>query len=107
MSAHTNGPWRIVGRTRLIGGEVIGHLISHGVNGYADGPEGYVCTTNGATEADAILIAAAPRLLEELQRLVNIADSGLFRDRAELSIATHPAYDDARELIKSIIGETK
>jgi tRNA G10 N-methylase Trm11 len=36
-----------------------------------------------------------------------VGDSGLFRDRAELSIATHPAYDDARELIKSIIGETK
>ncbi len=64
MSAkHTPGPWRIEGYTRLIGGEVTGHTISHGVNNYADGPEGYVCTTNGTSEADARLIAAAPDLL--------------------------------------------
>lgn len=64
MSAqHTPGPWRIEGYTRLIGGEVIGHTISHGVNSYADGPEGYVCTTHGTSDADAILIAAAPTML--------------------------------------------
>jgi hypothetical protein len=103
---HTPGPWRIEGYSKLISGEVIGHTISHGVNGYGDGPDGYVCTTSGTTEADAHLIAAAPRLLEELQRLVAIAESGLFRDRAELSIATLAAYDDARELIKSATGET-
>lgn len=72
MSAqHTPAPWRIEGYTRLIGGEVIGHTISHGVNSYADGPAGYVCTTNGTSEADAILIAAAPDLLEALQYVLS------------------------------------
>ena len=72
MSAkHTPGPWRIEGYTRLIGGEVTGHTISHGVNNYRDGPEGYVCTTNGTSEADARLIAAAPDLLEALQYVMS------------------------------------
>lgn len=102
MSAHTKGPWMALPDNpkadyywRVSDGEnfVCQMFSKH-------------CEFDNA-KANARLIAAAPRLLEELQRLVNIADSGLFRDRAELSIATHPAYDDARELIKSIIGETK
>ena len=105
MSKHTPAPWHVEGRT--VYGAKSGHIISHGINSHGDGPKGYVCNTSGTTEADARLIAAAPRLLEELQRLVAIADSGQFRDRAELSIAAHPAYDDARELIKSATGETK
>ena len=101
MSAkHTGGTWRAAAKpSSIVGWPII------------SAPQGKsVANVHGTDEesaANARLIAAAPRILEELQRLVNIADSGLFRDRAELSIATHPAYDDARELIKSIIGETK
>lgn len=78
MSAkHTPGPWRIEGYTRLLGGGVTGHTISHGVNNYRDGPEGYVCTTNGTSEADARLIAAAPDLFDALQDIVADDDAGV------------------------------
>ena len=104
MSAHTPGPWVAHYSDKFDNYQIFG--------AGKTGLRPWICNTKCESvpahhDANARLIAAAPRLLEELQRLVNIADSGLFRDRAELSIATHPAYDDARELIKSITGETK
>ncbi len=94
MSAkHTPGPWRIEGYTRLIGGEVTGHTISHGVNNYRDGPEGYVCTTNGTSEADARLIAAAPDLLEALQFAASSLDQ-LYRNIAEFGTVTDGEFLD-------------
>lgn len=57
-------------------------------------------------EQIARLWAAAPNLVDIVRRLVAIADTGAWRDRAELSIAAHPAYDDARELLAAISKAT-
>ena len=65
---HTPGPWRVEGI--LTHRVKPGHIISHGLNEYRDGPEGYVCDTLGTTYADALLIAAAPELLAALQALL-------------------------------------
>ena len=107
MSAHTPGPWSWVDTSWEYNHIYAARKLCATVHTDQDVTEETEDACAKVMNANARLIAAAPRLLEELQRLVNIADSGLFRDRAELSIATHPAYDDARELIKSIIRETK
>lgn len=72
MSAkHTPGPWRVEGRMTERGA-LTGHIISHGRNGYGDGPDGYVCKTKGTSEADANLIAAAPELLKALTMIAEM-----------------------------------
>jgi hypothetical protein len=58
MANHTPGPWRIEGHRSLANGAK-DYIISHGVNSYGDGPEGYVARVE-ASKADATLIAAAP-----------------------------------------------
>jgi hypothetical protein len=70
---HTPGPWRVEGI--LTHRVKPGHIISHGLNEYRDGPEGYVCDTLGTTYADALLIAAAPELLEACQTLATLLDT--------------------------------
>ena len=72
MSAtHTPAPWRVEGHTTE-GGVLTGHIISHGMNNYGDGPDGYVCKTRGTSDADALLIAAAPDLLKALKLIAEM-----------------------------------
>ena len=63
--AWTAGPWRTDGH-KVRDGKVVSVTISHGLNSYGDGPEGYICVTceglDGKSEANARLIAAAPDL---------------------------------------------
>ncbi len=41
-------------------------------------------------------------LVNVLERLLKTIDSGTWRDRAELSIAAHPAVDDARGILAAV-----
>lgn len=67
--AWTAGPWRPDGH-KVRDGKVVSVTISHGMNSYGDGPEGYICVTceglDGKSEANARLISAAPDLYEAL-----------------------------------------
>lgn len=56
---HTPGPWHIEVKHLTEGA----FTLSHGVNGYGDGPAGDVAKIY-TSEANALLIAAAPELLE-------------------------------------------
>ena len=89
---HTPGPWRVEGHRR-VGLDLTGHIISHGINAYGDGPEGYVCNTSGTTDANARLIAAAPQLkdalidmLDHYVGLVNSGDAGNWNPETETKV---------------------
>lgn len=64
---HTPGPWHVEGSWNRPSTKEAGHLISHGLNSYGDGPEGYVCRTISTSPEDVRLIAAAPDLLAAAQ----------------------------------------
>jgi hypothetical protein len=89
-TTHTPAPWRVEGRK--VHGANTGHIISHGINSHGDGPNGYVCDTDGTTDADARLIAAAPELLEALEYLL------------EACIANPDAKSKARAAIAKATG---
>jgi hypothetical protein len=81
VSAHTPGPWRIEGYLKWPVGPSF--LISHGMNSYGDGPEGYICKTQTPVEADALLIAAAPDLLKALTSAADILEMFAEGDRSD------------------------
>ena len=71
IDKHSPGPWRVEG-VRTSAGWTVGHIISHGTNAYGDGPDGYVCTTDGTSDADACLMASAPSLLARVRVLEDL-----------------------------------
>lgn len=93
---HTPGPWRVEGM--LTHRVKPGHIISHGLNEYRDGPAGYVCDTLGTTFWDARLIAAAPELLEALRGLVAYVDENV----AQADVGPH--IDRALDAISKATG---
>ncbi len=82
---HTKGPWEIRGQS-IVGKELNGHI----------------CTWSGRT-ADSHLIAAAPDMLEALDRLVQWHDKycGHSRPKSQIFIA----LDKARQAIAAAKGE--
>ena len=92
MSKHTKGPWL-------------------SVNGPCDDDFQCVCVVDhmtvcakeviGSAEDDARLIAAAPELLEALERLIKLRDDGLSNDYYLFK----DAIDAAREVAKKARGE--
>lgn len=71
VDKHTPGPWRVEGFKKSAG-KTVGHIISYGTNFYGDGPDGYICTTDGTSDADAALIARAPSLLARVRVLEDL-----------------------------------
>lgn len=88
MSAHTSGPWKIIGREVDDDGSVSPRHIVGGPKEFqvclleapviadlAQKQPGSIWDTNERKEADARLIAAAPELLEAARFVVKYADS--------------------------------
>lgn len=71
MREHTEGPWEAIPEK---GSENFAHSI------YSEGYKGLLiarCNQNGAHDADALLIAAAPDLLEALKRAEQLYLDGI------------------------------
>lgn len=78
MSQHTSGPWR-VGAPQSVDPEWLLVMTSGGA---------IVANVNGADEANARLIAAAPELLEALECIRDgMADDQAYRECARKAIA--------------------
>lgn len=95
MSAHTKGPWHVGPMSKTVRPEVT----LPGTGGRNGGF--IIAELHGADQADnARLIAAAPMLLEALQRALR--DSGCDGD-----LCMHFWHDQARAAIAAATGETK
>lgn len=77
MSEHTPTPWNIEGTTRTRGGA--GFIVSHGVNGYGDGPAGYVCDFIGAKSDVDFMLRAVNSHEALVGALRNFLDNPLFQ----------------------------
>lgn len=93
-SPYTPGPWTHIGQGDITGVET---------NGTNHGPVDVCCvylrTVPGRTEANARLIAAAPDLLEALQRSLSWLSS--YRGGGAMG-----CYDQARAAIAKALGES-
>lgn len=87
MTQHTPGPWRVESRGGMAGREVRAGeaLVVATVN----------TTSNdqGNREANARLIAAAPEMLEALQRLLSVTELNMDDMEDETRIAIQKAVD--------------
>jgi hypothetical protein len=112
MSAHTPGPWRALEHGRIAdrNGRLVAkvHLLGLLMDGESDGEH------ESLREANARLIAAAPALLEALERaeelLENLAE-GWSVDGHKAILALYrkdarPLADKARAAIRAAKGET-
>ena len=96
-AAHTPGPWRInrSGETEQYPALVV-----------SDGkPTGYVCSIppkHESAEANARLIAAAPKMLDTLKKLLAAED---FAASQGVTIDDHVRQHERRDLIASAIDE--
>lgn len=88
MSAHTPGPWRAV--------------ITAGSIPYVESEAGdYIADVQSTTD-DAHLIAAAPKMLETLKRIIDRAESGDEEDHFSETFGED--FDDARAAITKAEG---
>lgn len=104
MSAHTPGPWRVIGSDTVVGpkGNVVAECC-----GYSDHAKDPTQQAQGGRESNASLIAAAPDLVAALELMVRADEAiergeGLPSDRAMLRIA---ALDAAAEALAKARGE--
>lgn len=97
---HTPGPWRVTrGNSQMSDkGTTIWHRECAGV--YSD------AYTHGDADADALLIAAAPDLLEAIQAVLQIDANGVsLKDRLKSWNAGRPALEKAEAAISKATGE--
>lgn len=70
MSRHTPGPWHVCRGNHICAGEKMVALVDYNAEGLSHGsPE--IVRALSLTGANALLIAAAPEMLQALNRIVN------------------------------------
>lgn len=91
---HTPGPWSIVPAHQAVNSWIVGAVDGDSV---ADCSPGSPFTTSDQATANAKLIAAAPDMLEALQRIERIIDVNLWHQ--------HEKIEDAKQIAREAIAK--